>query len=86
MIADQNFYDICFRVFFLQLRPTAHGQSVSAPNICLRSNTVVVVCTLSKFELALKELDLQANSCNLSYYIKKKIGGGVGQEKKDVIK
>ena len=38
MIADQNFYDICFTFFILRLRlrPTTKGRSLSWPNIRLR--------------------------------------------------
>ena len=38
MIADQNFNDICFTFFILQLwlRPMAKGRSLSGPNIRLR--------------------------------------------------
>ena len=38
MIADQNFYDICFTFFILRLRlrPTTKGRSLSGPNIRLR--------------------------------------------------
>ena len=44
MIANQNFYDICFTYFILrlQLRPTVKGQSFSGPNIWLRSKVKIV--------------------------------------------
>ena len=54
MIADQNFYDICFTFFILRLRlrSTAEGRSFSEPNIRLRPKvkiaSLVQHCNSSK--------------------------------------
>ena len=72
MIADQNFYDICFTFFILRLRlrSTAEGRSFSGPNIRLRPKVKIAPTVQhwqNKFDLKLSVYSLGVDIWLLSF-------------------